>query len=66
MRDALCWSEKQLKMAKLFRRRRIRSRIYQDNYAATLSRLGGREQLAIEAYADAVEAIPLMLAENAA
>jgi thermosome len=28
-------------------------------------KVGGREQLAIEAYADAVEAIPLMLAENA-
>ncbi|MCW3996552.1 MAG: thermosome subunit beta [Candidatus Bathyarchaeota archaeon] len=32
------------------------------NYAV---KVGGREQLAIEAYADAVEAIPLMLAENA-
>jgi len=28
-------------------------------------KVGGREQLAIEAYANAVEAIPLMLAENA-
>jgi thermosome len=28
-------------------------------------KVGGREQLAIEAYADAVEAVPLMLAENA-
>ncbi|MBT0160137.1 thermosome subunit [Candidatus Bathyarchaeota archaeon A05DMB-2] len=28
-------------------------------------KVGGREQLAIEAYADAVEAIPMMLAENA-
>jgi len=28
-------------------------------------KVGGREQLAIEAYADAVEAIPLILAENA-
>ncbi|MGF3523204.1 MAG: thermosome subunit beta, partial [Candidatus Bathyarchaeia archaeon] len=27
-------------------------------------KVGGREQLAIEAYADAVEAIPMMLAEN--
>jgi chaperonin GroEL (HSP60 family) len=28
-------------------------------------KVGGREQLAIEAYADAVETIPMMLAENA-
>jgi chaperonin GroEL (HSP60 family) len=32
------------------------------NYAA---KVGGREQLAVEAYAEAIEAIPLTLAENA-
>ena len=47
------------------RRRRTRSRTSSKNLRAFAVKVGGREQLAVEAFADAVEEIPLTLAENA-
>ena len=47
------------------RRRRTRSRTRQKASQAFAVKVGGREQLAVEAFAEAVEEIPLTLAENA-